>query len=73
MNEKLFVLVISMWGNDGVTNHPIGHVTLQQPMTEDQCQWLISDGLWAHSVQNEFYFMIPQCYPVDCAHSDKCS
>ena len=38
---KEFILVISMWGSDGSTDHYIGQMALQQPMTETQCNWMI--------------------------------
>jgi len=40
---KEFMLVISMWGSDGVTDHYIGQMALQQPMSEKQCHWMIDN------------------------------
>tara|TARA_Y100001972_G_scaffold115629_1_gene152556 strand:- start:472 stop:693 length:222 start_codon:yes stop_codon:yes gene_type:complete len=73
MKEALFVLVISMWGNDGSINHPIGQITFQKPMSSEQCNWLISDGQWKHQTNNEFYFLVAQCYPVSCTGQEKCT
>ena len=42
-----FILVISMWGSDGATDHYIGQMALQQPMTENQCLFMLQDGMWA--------------------------
>ena len=72
MKETLYILVISMWGSEGVANYPIGQMALQQPMTIEQCNWLRSDGMWHKSTNNKFYFMIPQCFPEDCAGKERC-
>lgn len=69
---KEFILVISMWGNDGSTDHYIGQMALQQPMTETQCQWMIEDEQWAGSFDNEHYFFARHCMPKDCAGKEKC-
>mgnify|MGYP001352582658 CR=1 FL=1 len=36
---KTFVLVISMWGNDGAgTDHYIGQMAMQTPMSQEICE-----------------------------------
>ena len=42
---KEFILVISMWGSDGVTEHYIGQIALQQPFSEKQCNMLIEEDM----------------------------
>ena len=34
MALREYILVISMWGNDGITDHYIGQMSLQQPMSQ---------------------------------------
>ena len=71
--ETLFVLVITMFGNDGSANHPIGHIQLNQPMLESQCQHLLSEGMFSQITNNEFYFMHPSCEALDCEQQENCS
>ena len=42
---KEFILVISMWGSDGATDHYIGQISLQQPFSEKQCNMLIEENI----------------------------
>jgi len=28
--------------------------------------------MWHKSTNNDFYFMIPQCFPEDCAGKERC-
>ena len=69
---KEFILVISMWGSDGATDHYIGQMALQQPMTENQCLFMLQDGMWAAQYDNEYYEMRAHCFPKDCAGKEKC-
>ena len=69
---KEFILVISMWGNDGVTDHYIGQMSLQQPMSEKQCHRMIERERWAASYDNKHYTMAMHCFPKDCAGKKKC-
>ena len=70
---KTFVLVISMWGNDGAgTDHYIGQMAMQTPMTQEICEKFIGDDNWSYSYDNEYYKLVPQCYPSDCSGKEKC-
>jgi len=69
---KEWIMVISMWGSDGVTDHYIGQLALQEPMTEKQCEYMLQDDKWAASYKNDHYSMQVHCYPKDCAGKDKC-
>jgi hypothetical protein len=69
---KEWIMVISMWGSDGNINHYIGQLALQEPMTERQCEYMLRDGRWAASYENDNYSMQVHCYPKDCAGKDKC-
>ena len=63
--EIAFVLVISMWGNDGSEWLYIGNqITLQQEMTEEQCVYLVNEEMWKASYQNEYYRLMAHCVPV---------
>jgi len=69
---KEWIMVISMWGSDGVTDHYIGQLALQESMTEKQCEYMLRDDKWAASYKNDYYSMQVHCYPKDCAGKDKC-
>tara|TARA_B100000683_G_scaffold276010_1_gene328551 strand:+ start:374 stop:592 length:219 start_codon:yes stop_codon:yes gene_type:complete len=70
---KEFILVITMWGNDGAgTDHYIGQIALQQPMSQAQCQYMIDDKMWNHSYENNYYHMKGQCFPADCSGKESC-
>ena len=69
---KEFILVISMWGNDGTTDHYIGQISLQQPFSETQCNMLIEKEMWASSYANEHYHMKGHCFPAECAGKETC-
>ncbi len=71
--ETLFILVISMWGFDGYEWQYIGNqVSLQQPMTESQCLYLIDEKMWQATYQNQYYKMVAHCFPTDCAGKTAC-
>ena len=71
--ETLFIMVISMWGNDGNHWHYIGNqVSLQQPMTEAQCEYLIDKDMWKATYENQYYKMVAHCFPADCAGKERC-
>ena len=72
MVMKEFILVISMWGSDGTTDHYIGQIALQHPFSEKQCHMLIEEDMWASSYDNEHYHMKGHCFPKECAGKDKC-
>ena len=52
---KEWVMIISMWGNDGSMDHYIGQLALQETMTERQCEYMLKDGRWAASFDNEYF------------------
>lgn len=64
--EIAFVLVISMWGNNGTEWQYIGNqIVLQQPMTEDQCEYLISEDMWTAHYNNINYRLMAHCFPEE--------
>ena len=70
---KEWVMVISMWGMDAAgNNHYIGQLALQETMTEKQCEYMLKDGRWAASYDNDHYSMQVHCYPKECAGKQKC-
>ena len=69
---KEFILVISMWGSDGVTDHYIGQIALQQPFSEKQCHMLIEEDMWSSSYENEHYHMKGHCFPKEWSGKEKC-
>jgi|TARA_B100001094_G_scaffold130725_1_gene126557 hypothetical protein len=72
--DKVFLLVISMWGNTGTEWEYIGNqIVLQEPMTEKQCLYIIQDDKWVATYENEYYMMKTQCYPKECAGKEKCN
>jgi hypothetical protein len=73
VKEKFFILVISMWGNDGAQWHYIGNqIALQQPMTEEQCLYLIDEDMWQASYDNQYYQLRAHCFDEDCAGKESC-
>tara|TARA_R110000824_G_scaffold7512_5_gene33938 strand:- start:490 stop:711 length:222 start_codon:yes stop_codon:yes gene_type:complete len=72
MSLREYILVISMWGSDGSTDHYIGQMALQQPMTEKQCLWMLEDKRWSAAYDNSHYTMAMHCFPKDCAGKSIC-
>lgn len=72
MDTKAYILVLSMWGSDGVEDHYIGQLSLQQPMSEKQCLWMLDDERWSASYDNEYYKIDMHCFPQDCAGKESC-
>ena len=68
---KEFILIISMWGSDGTTDHYIGQIALQQSFSEKQCNMLIQEDMWASSYENEYYHMKGHFFPKGCAGKEK--
>ena len=53
---KEFVLVISMWGNNGTTWEYIGNqYVMNEKFTEAQCEILVDNSNWKKHIINEFY------------------
>ena len=70
---KEFMLVISMWGNTGAQWEYIGNqIVLEQPLSEQQCQYMSDKKMWTEHYDNEFYKVLVQCYPKSCANKDSC-
>lgn len=62
--ELTYLLVISMWGHNGMDWMYMGNqIVLQQAMTEAQCEYLINENMWQAFYSNEFYKMTVQCAP----------
>jgi|TARA_R110001592_G_scaffold74880_1_gene227108 hypothetical protein len=71
--DKVFVLVISMWGNNGTDWEYIGNqMVLQQDMTKSQCEYMVKEDMWKVFSTNEYYMMQTQCYPKDCQGKESC-
>ncbi len=70
---EMFILVISMWGYTGTEWEYIGNqMSFQHPMTQEQCNRMVSETAWQKTYENEYYMMLPQCYPADCAGKSSC-
>ena len=73
MESKIFVLVISMWGNNGTDWEYIGNqMVLNQDMTKAQCEYMMSDDQWTRFNSNEYYNVQLDCYPKDCQGKESC-
>ena len=73
MKETFYILVISMWGNTGVQWEYIGsQLAPTQPMTEEQCLYLIDDAMWQASYENEYYQLRAHCVDANGAGKEKC-
>jgi len=72
--DKVFVLVISMWGHNGLSWEYIGNQSvLNQDMTLEQCQILSDEeNTWTEHNTNKYYRMQMQCYPKRCAGQKTC-
>jgi len=71
--DKAFILVISMWGADSAgTDHYIGQLALQQPMTKAQCEYMIDEKMWKSNYDNEYYHMKGHCFPAECSGKETC-
>tara|TARA_Y100001937_G_scaffold86318_1_gene116767 strand:+ start:55 stop:252 length:198 start_codon:yes stop_codon:yes gene_type:complete len=58
---ELFVLVITMWGNDGSQWLYIGNqIVLQQPMSQEACEYMAN--MWESFYDNEYYKMVIKCH-----------
>jgi hypothetical protein len=63
--EVAWVLVITMWGNNGIDWQPIGQLVLKQPMLEQQCEWLLRNEMWEQFNNNQYYKMTVKCFPEE--------
>ena len=63
---KEFVLVISMWGNNGTAWEYIGNqYVMSEKFTEAQCEILVDNSNWKKHIINEYYKL-----QFDCFHED---
>lgn len=64
---EVFLLVISMWGNDGKDWVFIGNQYINNNlMTKEQCEAIASDLSWSEYRENEYYDI-----QFDCFHKDE--
>ena len=64
---EVFLLVISMWGNDGKNWVFIGNQYVNNNlMTQEQCEAIASDSSWSKHRENQYYYI-----QFDCFHKDK--
>ena len=63
---KEFLLVISMWGNNGMEWQYIGNQYIMQELfTKEQCETIVAKKNWRSILQNEYYAI-----QFDCFHKD---
>ena len=63
---KEFLLVISMWGNDGSEWLYIGNQYIMQELfTKEQCDIIANNNNWQKSETNPYYGL-----QFDCFHKD---
>ena len=71
--DKGFLLVITMWGNNGIDWEYIGNqIVLQQVMTKEHCVYLIDKDMWEATYENRYYRMMAHCFPEECAGKESC-
>ena len=64
---KEFLLVISMWGNNGMTWQYIGNQYIMQELfTKEQCQAIADKKNWESVINNQYYAI-----QFDCFHQDR--
>ena len=60
--DKLFVLVVSLWGNNGTDWVYIGNQYVQnEPMTVDRCVEMANLDNWSWWETNEYYTVQLSC------------
>ena len=63
---KEFLLVISMWGNNGMTWQYIGNQYIMQELfTKEQCEMIATEKNWKNVTTNKYYGL-----QFDCFHKD---
>ena len=74
MTEKIFVMVVSMWGHtaEGEWVYIGNQSVLNQDLTEKQCESMGDKKQWKHFSNNPYYGLKFQCYPKDCQGKEKC-
>lgn len=62
---KLFVIVISMWGNDGSEWVYMGNQYVYNlPMTLEQCELITNKADWDKYETNQYYMIQMDCKEV---------
>ena len=70
---KEFALVISMWGHTGAEGVFMGNQSvLKHTFNQEQCEFFAHEEMWNHERDNEYYKILIQCYPTDCAGKERC-
>ena len=70
---KEFALVISMWGYTGIEWEFIGNQSIfRHTFNQEQCEFFAHEEMWSHESNNEYYKLLIQCYPTECAGKDEC-
>ena len=71
---KEFALVISMWGHTGVEWEFVGNQSIfRHTFNQEQCEFFAHEEMWSHESNNEYYKVLIQCYPTDCAGKKECT
>lgn len=61
---ETFVLLISMWGNDGLDWVYMGNqYVYNTPMTEVECTRIAEESSWTRWENNQFYRISIECVP----------
>lgn len=65
--EIAYVLIISVWWNTGEPNEEWTHIgnqiQLNQPMTLEQCEYLLNEDMWGGTRLNPYYKFVIHCVP----------
>lgn len=58
----LYLIVISIWGNNGVSWEYIGNQYVYQiPMTKIQCENIVHENAWLKWEANDYYKLSMEC------------
>tara|TARA_Y100001972_G_C7505178_1_gene255506 strand:- start:366 stop:569 length:204 start_codon:yes stop_codon:yes gene_type:complete len=60
---KEFVLVMSMWGHNGLDWEYIGNQYIYNtPMTKEECEVYLEEDQWSKHIENQFYSVQFNCF-----------
>ena len=63
---KEFLLVISMWGNNGTDwQYIVNQYIMQELFTKEQCEMIAAEKNWKNVTTNKYYGL-----QFDCFHKD---
>ena len=63
---KTFLLVVSIWGNNGTDWVYTGNQYIMQELyTQEECMEIASDANWARVKNNPYYDLQFQCFDKD--------